>query len=301
MNSGLDTAEFLTTKEVAELLRIKERKLYDLVSAQEIPCVKATGKLLFPKAELMHWIRTGELLSEAKSNTRLNVLAGSHDPLLEWAIRESACGLAMQFDGSLGGLDVFEKNGAVATGLHVLNVNTNLNTNNTAWNTHAVQTRFASRNVVLVHWAVRQQGLIVPKGNPKNIGSVADLQSLRIATRQAGTGGMILFEHLLHTHGLDLAALNISETCRTENDTIAAVASETADAAPGLQALATQFGLGFVPTQQENFDLMVCRKAWFDSPFQKLIKFTASSEFKKKTQQFEGYDTKALGTVVWNS
>ncbi len=40
MNSGLDTTEFLTTKEVAELLRIKERKLYDLVSAQEIPCVK---------------------------------------------------------------------------------------------------------------------------------------------------------------------------------------------------------------------------------------------------------------------
>nr|WP_305016957.1 substrate-binding domain-containing protein [Mycobacterium tuberculosis] len=59
------------------------------------------------------------------------------------------------------------------------------------------------------------------------------------------------------------ALLNISETCRTENDTIAAVASGKADAAPGLQALALQFGLGFVPTQQENFDLLVCRKAWF--------------------------------------
>jgi putative molybdopterin biosynthesis protein len=285
MNSGLDTTEFLTTKEVAELLRIKERKLYDLVSAQEIPCVKATGKLLFPKAELMHWIRTGEFLSESKSTARLNVLAGSHDPLLEWAIRESGCGLAMQFDGSLSGLDVFENHGAVATGLHVLNV----------------QTRFAASNVVLVHWATRQQGLIVPQGNPKQINSVADLPALKIATRQAGAGGMILFEHLLHTHGLDLAALNVSETCRTENDTIAAVASGKADAAPGLQALALQFGLGFVPTQQENFDLMVCRKAWFEPPFQKLIQFTSSSIFKKKAQQFEGYNTTALGTVVWNS
>mgnify|MGYP006152044223 FL=1 len=297
MNSGLDTTEFLTTKEVAELLRIKERKLYDLVSAQEIPCVKATGKLLFPKAELMHWIRTGEFLSESKSTARLNVLAGSHDPLLEWAIRESGCGLAMQFDGSLSGLDVFENHGAVATGLHVLNVNTNP----TAWNTHAVQTRFATSNVVLVHWAMRQQGLIVPHGNPKQINSVADLPALKIATRHAGAGGMILFEHLLHTHGLDLAALNVSETCRTENDTIAAVASGKADAAPGLQALALQFGLGFVPTQQENFDLMVCRKAWFEPPFQKLIQFTSSSIFKKKAQQFEGYNTTALGTVVWNS
>lgn len=299
MNSGLDTTEFLTTKEVAELLRIKERKLYDLVSSQEIPCVKATGKLLFPKAELMHWIRTGEFLPESKNNARLNVLAGSHDPLLEWAIRESGCGLAMQFDGSLSGLDVFENHGAVATGLHVLNVNGNPDT--TVWNTHAVQSRFAASNVVLVHWATRQQGLIVPHGNPKQINSVADLPALKIATRHAGAGGMILFEHLLHTHGLDLAALNVSETCRTENDTIAAVASGKADAAPGLQALALQFGLGFVPTQQENFDLMVCRKAWFEPPFQKLIQFTSSSIFKKKAQQFEGYNTTALGTVVWNS
>ena len=299
MNSGLDTTEFLTTKEVAELLRIKERKLYDLVSAQEIPCVKATGKLLFPKAELMHWIRTGEFLPESKNNARLNVLAGSHDPLLEWAIRESGCGLAMQFDGSLSGLDVFENHGAVATGLHVLNVNGNPDT--TVWNTHAVQSRFAASNVVLVHWATRQQGLIVPHGNPKQINSVADLPALKIATRHAGAGGMILFEHLLHTHGLDLAALNVCETCRTENDTIAAVASGKADAAPGLQALALQFGLGFVPTQQENFDLMVCRKAWFEPLFQKLIQFTSSSTFKKKAQQFEGYNTTALGTVVWNS
>ena len=299
MNSGLDSTEFLTTKEVAELLRIKERKLYDLVSAQEIPCVKATGKLLFPKAELMHWIRTGEFLSVNKNNVRLNVLAGSHDPLLEWAIRESGCGLAMQFDGSLSGLDVFENHGAVATGLHVLNVSAAPNA--TAWNTHAVQTRFATSNVVLVHWAARQQGLIVPKGNPKNISSVSDLAALKIAIRHAGAGGMILFEHLLHTHGLDLAALTISETCRTENDIIAAVASGKADAAPGLQALASQFGLGFVPTQQEHFDLMVCRKAWFEPPFQKLIQFTNSSEFKKKSEQFEGYNTTALGTVVWNS
>ena len=299
MNSGLYTTEFLTTKEVAELLRIKERKLYDLVSAQEIPCVKATGKLLFPKAELMHWIQTGELLTNSKNKTRLNVIAGSHDPLLEWAIRESGCGLAMQFDGSLSGLDVFENSGALATGLHVLNANSTANT--TSWNTHIVQTRFANSHVVLVNWAKRQQGLIVPKGNPKNIASVTDLPTLQIATRQAGTGGMILFEHLLQAQGIDLATLNISETCRTENDTIAAVASGKADVAPGLQALALQYGLGFVPTQEENFDLMVCRKAWFETPFQSLLKFTQTSNFKEKSAQFAGYNTTTLGTVVWNS
>lgn len=290
-----NTPEFLTTKEVAELLRIKERKLYDLVSAQEIPCVKATGKLLFPKAELMHWIRTGEMTGDAQVATRLSVASGSHDPLLEWAIRESACGLAVQFDGSLSGLDVFENRGSIATGLHVLNPAV------TAWNTHVVQTRFAGSHVVLVNWARRQQGLIVAQGNPKNIATVSDLQKLKVATRQNGAGGMILFEHLLQKQGLQLNALNVTETCRTENDTVAAVASGTADAAPGLQALAVQFGLGFVPTQSEQFDLMVCRKAWFDTPFQALLKFTGTETFQNKVKQFSGYDTTALGTVVWNA
>ncbi|MCR2745407.1 helix-turn-helix transcriptional regulator [Limnobacter parvus] len=296
MNVGLEPIEFLTTKEVAELLRIKERKLYDLVSAQEIPCVKATGKLLFPKAELMHWIRTGEIIAaNVPPATRPNVISGSHDPLLEWTIRESGCGLAMQFDGSLSGLDVFEKQGAAATGLHVLNPNTQ------AWNTHVIQTRFAKSNVVLVNWATRQQGLIVGKGNPKNVRGVSDLAKLKVATRQAGAGGMILFEHLLQEQNLDLKQLHISETCRTENDTIAAVASGHADAAPGLQALAMQFGLGFVPTRTEQFDLMVCRKVWFDTPFQTLIKFTDTAAFKSKAMQFEGYDTTSLGKVIWNA
>ncbi|MBU0784866.1 MAG: helix-turn-helix transcriptional regulator [Gammaproteobacteria bacterium] len=296
MNARTDTTEFLTTKEVAELLRIKERKLYDLVSAQEIPCVKATGKLLFPKTELMHWIRTGEMpQGDTRKVERLNVVAGSHDPLLEWAIRESACGLAMQFDGSLSGLDCFENHLSVASGLHVLNPNAK------AWNTHVVQSRFAGSNVVLLSWATRQQGLIVAKGNPGNISGVGDLPRLKVATRQAGAGGMILFEHLLQQQGLELNDLNITQTCRTENDTVAAVASGTADAAPGLQALAGQFGLGFVPTWQEQFDVLVCRKAWFDAPFQTLMKFTQTSLFKEKARQFEGYNTTALGTVVWNA
>lgn len=296
MNTGTDQPEFLTTKEVADLLRIKERKLYDLVSAQEIPCVKATGKLLFPKAELMHWIRTGELLrASALPEERANVIAGSHDPLLEWAVRESQCGLAMQFDGSLSGLGLFDEGKAIATGLHIPDQATG------EWNGPIVQSRYSKNNVVLMRWASRQQGLVVVRGNPSNISTLADLKRLRVATRQAGAGGMMLFEKLLQECGMSLADLTVTETCRTENETIAAVASGNADAAPGLQALAAQFGLGFVPTRIEQFDLLVCRKAWFETPFQTLLAFTRSEAFQNKAAQFAGYDTTALGNVVWNA
>ena len=48
--------ELMTTKEVADLLRIKERKVYDLAGAGEIPCVRVTGKLLFPRSLNQAWL-----------------------------------------------------------------------------------------------------------------------------------------------------------------------------------------------------------------------------------------------------
>jgi len=296
MNDHIEQPAFLTTKEVAELLRIKERKLYDLVSAQEIPCVKATGKLLFPRAELLHWIHTGELLRGEPTHTnRPAVVCGSHEPLLEWAIGESGCGLATQFNGSLNGLDSFENQLGMATGLHVIN------DNSPGWNTELVQARFKRGNVVLVQWATRQQGLVVAKHNPKRIQTLKDLVNCKVAIRQHGAGGMILFQQLLKEAGLTPEDLQVTQVCRTESDSIAAVASGQADAAPGLQALAQQFGLGFVPTRQERFDLLVCRKAWFDAPMQNLLAFTRGATFQTKAAQFAGYDTTGLGQVVWNA
>ena len=47
---------YLTTRELADLLRIKERKVYDMAAAGEVPCSRAMGKLLFPRAEVEAWL-----------------------------------------------------------------------------------------------------------------------------------------------------------------------------------------------------------------------------------------------------
>ena len=98
--------EFLTTKEVAALLRIKERTVYDLVKEGSIPVSRVTGKLLFPRELVEAWVRrNAETEGGIEAVMRPPpVLAGSHDPLLEWAIRESGSGIATFFDGSLDGL-----------------------------------------------------------------------------------------------------------------------------------------------------------------------------------------------------
>ena len=87
---GAYAQEFMTTKEVATYLRIKERRLYELVKQGEIPCTKVTGKWLFPKALIDLW-----LAENAEGRTLPAppppVIAGSQDPLLDWAVKESGC------------------------------------------------------------------------------------------------------------------------------------------------------------------------------------------------------------------
>jgi len=83
--------EYLTTREVAELLRLKERKVYDLAAEGNIPCTRATGKLLFSKAGVELWLAQNSTGNDKASGPKATVIAGSHDPLLEWALRESQC------------------------------------------------------------------------------------------------------------------------------------------------------------------------------------------------------------------
>ncbi|MEN3794229.1 helix-turn-helix transcriptional regulator [Fulvimarina sp. MAC3] len=286
--------DYLTTKELAELLRIKERKVYDLASNGEIPCVRAVGKLLFPADEIAAWMgaaRSGPLVESEK---RPLVLAGSHDPLLDWALRQSGSGLAAFFDGSGDGLERFACREALACGLH-------LRGKRGDWNIEAVAQRFSGDPIVLIEWARRDCGLIVAAGNPKAIEGLADLATLNVARRQAGAGGSVHFEALLREAGLDPQALRSPDgPARTEDDLARLVIEERADAAFGLRAVAAQFRLGFVPQSSDRFDLLVSRKAYFEPPFQRLVAFIRTPDFTERARAMTGYDISRIGQVHFN-
>ena len=113
--SDFGETEKAVLKELADFLRIKQRKVYDLAASGNIPCSRAMGKLLFPRAEIEAWVARGMTAGgmaesvpagfAAPARNRPGVFLGSHDPLLDWALRQSRCGLATFFDGSLDGLD----------------------------------------------------------------------------------------------------------------------------------------------------------------------------------------------------
>ncbi len=292
MDAATPHPSFLTTREVADLLRVKERKIYEMAAAGAIPCRRVTGKLLFPKAELDAWLEGGR--SQAAVEARPAILAGSHDPLLDWAIRESGSEIATFFDGSLDGLDRLAAAGAMATGLHVYDPDAD------DWNLPLVRARFADEPVVLIEWARRQQGLIVGPDLAASIRSAADLADRHVVRRQDSAGAAILLNHLLSAAGVTDSVRFTDDIARTEADAAAAVADGHADAAPGLDALARQYGLAFVPTKMERFDLLIDRKSWFEQPFQALDRFCRGDAFVAKATALGGYDVSGYGRVRWN-
>ena len=298
--------EYLTTRELAALLRIKERKVYDLAASGQVPCSKAMGKLLFPRAEIEAWLAAGQPVesgarSAARSRRRKapavlpNVLLGSHDPLLEWALRESGSGIAAYFDGSGDGLQRFAGGEGLAAGLHLFDVDER------TWNVHAVAKPFGARPVVLVEWARRQRGLIIgPAAAKRAIAGLGDIAGLRLAARQAGAGAQLLFRMLCDEAGL--AAVDIQEAAvlRSETDAALAVLEGKADVSFGLEALAQQYKLGFVPVIEERYDLLVDRRSWFEPPLQKLLWFCAGARFRLRAKELAGYDVTDLGRVHFN-
>lgn len=289
--------EFLTVRELAAFLRVKERKVYALAASGEIPCSRATGKLIFPRAAVEAWVSRHSSGAPAVARTveRPLVFAGSHDPLLDWALRESRSGLASFFDGSLDGLARLKGGQAVAAGVHLYEAETE------DWNLGHVEDELAGQPIVLLEWAWRERGFIVADGNPRKIRTVHDLHGLRFMPRQPEAGTQVLFEALLEREGVNRAGIEmILPAARSEADVAVAVSENKADAGLGLGCIAHQFRLGFAPLLRERYDIVVFRRAYFDPAFQIFIEFCRGDAFRTKAAELGGYDISSFGKVHYN-
>ena len=155
--------ELLTSGEAADYLRLKERKLYELVASGAIPCTKVTGRWLFPKAELDRWIMAALVQPAGLMPAEPpRIVGGSHDPLLEWALRESGSGLATLPEGSERGLERFLAGEVAAAAIHFHA----LERAETDANVEAMRGSAKTHDAVLIAFVRREQGLVVAPGNP---------------------------------------------------------------------------------------------------------------------------------------
>jgi excisionase family DNA binding protein len=287
----------MDTREVAAYLRLKERRIYDLVRANALPHVRATGKLLFPRAEVDAWLASKSVASKVAGKAAPAIVAGSHDPLLEWAARESGSGLAVLACGSRSGLDKLAEGAASIAAMHWLD-------DSGEYNVPLVRARLPGAEVVAVEWARRAQGLVVAPGNPMKLRTVADVakKRARVVARQPSSGSQRLLEHLLARAGLTADALRVvGKPALAETDLAAAIRDGKADAGIAIEAAARAHGLAFVALASERFDLVVRRRDYFEPAVQTLLAFARGAEFREQAERLGGYDVADTGRVVFNA
>ena len=289
-------SEFLTTEEAAAYLRISERKLYELIAEEAVPCSKVTGRWLFPKPALDRWVMAGLLTTAALAQPAPPIVGGSHDPLLEWALRESGCGLAYLPEGSEAGLRRLARGEVLAAAIHMHRLDGDDETANADAVAHAP----GLHDAVVIALARREQGLLVAPGNPLGLSDINSVvaQRARIATRPAGAGAQLLLLALLGRTKLTLDALNaLKPPSPTGPDIAQAVRSGRADCGIATRGVAHATSLDFVPLTWERFDLVLRQRDYFTPGAQTLSGFLRHRAFGERAAELGGYDVAETGAV----
>jgi putative molybdopterin biosynthesis protein len=269
------------------------------VSKQEIPTTRLSGKLLFSRERIDAWVRghtSGKANAQAVRPPAL--LVGSHDPLLDWAIRESRCGLASMCYGSLDGVDRIAAGQASVAAIHLPPGK------GSRRNIGICQERLAREDMVLISWALREQGLVLAPGNPLGIARLGDLPTrhARVIARQTQAGSYLLLQELLAKEGVAPQTLQWAQTvANTESEIAAAILEGAADAGLAVRSVAKQYNLDFLPLTQESLDLIVVRASYFEAPMQALLRFAKTPAFAQHANKMSGYQIETNGQVIWNA
>ena len=287
--------DLLTTDEAASYLRLSERKLYELVANNAVPCSKVTGRWLFPKAALDRWVLAG-MVTSGPAQPAPPIVGGSHDPLLEWALRDSESGLASLPEGSESGLRRLARGDVQAAAIHLHR----LEGDDDSANADTVANTPGLHDVVLIAFARREQGLLVAPGNPLKLSDIASVAATRarMALRPNGAGAQLLLLALLARAGIAAEALNaVKPPCPTGPDIAQAVRTQRADCGIATRAVALSSGLDFIPLTWEHFDMALRQRDYFMPGLQALFGFLRTSAFRERAAEQQGYDVAQTGQV----
>jgi len=241
-----------------------------------------------------------ELLRDPAELAGTIVTIGSHDlalDLLASHLRRFAPGarLVSANAGSMGGLLALKRGDAHLAGTHLLDEATG------AYNRPFLKQLLPEQDVLLVHLAEREQGLIVAPGNPLRIRELADLvrPGVRFVNRQKGAGTRVLLDYHLKQRGIPAERIAGYEREEfTHMAVAAAVLSGSAGAGMGILAAARALGLDFIPLFQERYDLAIPRRHWESPLLEPLRLALASADYRQAVEALGGYDVSRMGEIM---
>ncbi len=223
---------------------------------------------------------------------------GSHDltlDLMSQFLAEHDRRLASANVGSQGGLIALRRGEAHLAGSHLLNPETG------EYNVSYIRQYMPNIPVKLVALVGREQGLIVKRGNPKNIKGLEDLRrsEVRFVNRQRGAGTRVLLDYHLNLMTISrewIVGYNQEEY--THLGVAAAVASNRADCGLGIAAAAQALDLDFIPLFQERYDLVIPKQFAESDLLSPLFGLLADRRFREAVSHLTGYDVSVMGTII---
>jgi putative molybdopterin biosynthesis protein len=296
---------------IDEFVRVKLGQVDNTMVASPLPrgagsvttLTEADGIIAIPSH--VEGIRAGEttevaLLKDLDPIRNTVVVVGSHDNTLDllanqMQVKDCRYSLSSSHVGSLGGLIALRDGHCHIAGCHLLDTETD------AYNISYVKRYLPHVPVKLVNLVFREQGLIVPKGNPKGIAGIEALarDDLIFVNRQAGSGTRILLDYRLESLNIspeDIQGYDNEEF--THMSVAVAVLSGAADAGLGIFAAAKALDLDFIPMVTEEYDLAIAEAFYEDEKIQFMLGVIQSEDFKKQVNGLGGYDTSKTGALV---
>lgn len=191
--------------------------------------------------------------------------------------------------GSMGGFRSIRKGIADVAGVHLLH--------ETGVYNEPFLKSLGIEGSVLVKGYLRQQGIVVERGNPLKIKGIADLPGKRLINRMKGSGTRTLFDMELGKFAAakGTPVQEIQESikgydveAKTHSAVAAAIKNGKADAGLAIKTIADQNGLDFIPLRDEEYDFVVRKEAAAKPAVKLFLEILKSDEFGKALQKL-GY------------
>jgi len=288
--------ELLTTRELADLLRLNEKKVYQLVRDGGIPHVRITGKWLFPKWHILRWIEENVQREEDI------LIAGSDDilfgRLLASYSRERFPQSLTFYSpvGSLKGVQCLSQHKCQACCIHLLDEETG------EYNLPYLRRYLAPQGYIVVNVCYRSQGLMVKRGNPLGIKGLEDVakKKARLINRNKGSGTRLLLEYLLRQTGLQESEIvGFTDEVSSHLEVAFRVFFGEADVGLGIEYVARLLSLDFVRLQEERFDLVIPKELWPTKVMKGFAGYIDPLTIRRLTRSLPGYDLRDTGKIVF--
>ena len=166
-------------------------------------------------------------------------------------------------------------------------------TYNVSW----IKNIFPDGNVSLINGVGRIQGLIIAKGNPLVISSIADLSRARYINRQRGAGTRLFLDYQLKKAGIESSSINgYDREAATHMAVAAAVQSGSADAGMGIASAAKALDLDFIPFGEEEYDFAVLSHFMELKEMKVFLDILKSKAFHQRLEELGGYTWDKAGS-----